>query len=297
MNSNSSFSRRDALKILATGSAALAATSLLSTRISAAEAAVPAGMKGRIHHSVCKWCYNDIPLETLCREAASIGLTGIDLLEVSDFPLLKKYGLVCPMVTGVPGMISSGLNRPAHHDAIVAYFEKVIPATAEAGFPNIICFSGNRGGMSDEEGLQHCAEGLKRIVPLAEKHGVNVCMELLNSKVDHHDYMCDHTAWGVELCRRVGSDRFKLLYDIYHMQIMEGDLIRTIRDHHQQIAHYHTGGVPGRHEIDGSQEINYAAVMEAILATGYQGFVAQEFIPAQADKLASLRAGVKICDV
>lgn len=275
----------------------MTAASLLSVPLAAAEGVLPPSLKGRVRHSVCKWCYPDIPLETLCREAASIGLQSIELLEVTDFPLLQKYGLTCAMVTGVPGMIPKGLNRVAHHDAITTFFNDVIPATAKAGFPNVICFSGNREGMSDEEGLEHCATGLKRIMPLAEKQGVTVCMELLNSRVNHHDYMADHTAWGVELCQRVGSERFKLLYDIYHMQIMEGDLIHTIRTAHPYIGHYHTGGVPGRHEIDASQEINYATVVDAIVGTGYKGFIAQEFLPLNPDKLASLRAAVRICDV
>src|SRR5215471_1183805 len=174
---------------------------------------------------------------------------------------------------------------------------KSTPIVAEHGYPNIICFSGNRDGMSDEQGLENCATGLKRIAPIAEKHKVNVCMELLNSRHDHKDYMCDHTAWGVELVKRVGSERFKLLYDIYHMRIMEGDLIAHIRESHQYYAHYHTGGVPGRGEIDDSQEINYPAVMRAIIETGFKGFVAQEFVPKRADVLASLRQGVQICDV
>ena len=269
----------------------------LSIPLSAAEGVLPEPLKGRVRHSVCKWCYPDIPLETLCREAAGIGLQSIELLEVKDFPLLQKYGLVCAMVSGVPGGIPKGLNRLEHHDAIVSYFDEVIPLTAKAGFPNVICFSGNRAGMSDAEGLEHCATALKRAVPLAEKHGVTICMELLNSRVNHHDYMADHTAWGVELCQRVGSERFKLLYDIYHMQIMEGDLMSTVRSAHAYIGHYHTGGVPGRHEIDASQEINYATLMGAIVATGFKGFVAQEFLPLNPDKLASLRAAVRICDV
>lgn len=288
--------RRDALRLIA-GSATLAASTSLVTRMPAAESSPSPAFKGRVNHSVCKWCYRDIPLETLCQHARELGLRGIDLLEVSDFTTLKKYDLVCPMVSGVPGGITDGLNRPEHHDAIVAFFERVLPATAAAGFPNVICFSGNRSGMSDEEGLRHCADGLKRIAPLAEKHGVTVCMELLNSRVDHPDYMCDHTGWGVELCRQVGSERFKLLYDIYHMQIMEGDLIRRIKEAHPYIAHYHTGGVPGRHEIDQTQEINYPAVIDAIVATGFKGFIAQEFIPAKPDKLASLAAAIRVCDV
>jgi hydroxypyruvate isomerase len=201
------------------------------------------------------------------------------------------------MVTGVPGMISDGLNRLENHDKIAAFFEHTIPLTAEAGFPNIICFSGNRKGMSDEEGMKNCAIGLKRMVALAEKHKVNLCMELLNSKVNHKDYMCDRSHWGVELCKAVGSERFKLLYDIYHMQIQEGDVIHTIQDYHDYFAHYHTGGVPGRHEIDETQELNYPAIMKAIVKTGFKGFVAQEFIPARPDPIASLRQGVQICDV
>ena len=221
----------------------------------------------------------------------------IELLNVTDFPTLKKYDLACAMVTGVPGGIQDGFNRLENHDKLVAFLEGAIPKVAEAGFPNIICFSGNRRGQDDEKGLENCALGLKRAVGVAEKHKVNICMELLNSKVDHHDYQCDHTAWGVDLCKRVGSERFKLLYDIYHMQIMEGDLIATIRKSAPYIAHYHTGGVPGRGEIDETQEIHYPAVMKAIVETGFKGFVAQEFIPKRPDALASLKQGVQICDV
>jgi hydroxypyruvate isomerase len=238
-----------------------------------------------------------VSLEDLCRAATDIGIQSIDLMEVPDFDTLKKHGLICAMVSGVPGGIGSGLNRVENHDKILAFFEKTTPIVADYGYPNIICFSGNRKGMSNEQGLDNCAAGLKRIVPIAEKHKVNICMELLNSKRDHHDYMCDHTAWGVELCKRVSSERFKLLYDIYHMQIMEGDMVATIRENHQFIAHYHTGGVPGRGEIDESQEIHYPAVMKAIVASGFKGFVAQEFVPKRSDVLASLKQGVEICDV
>jgi hydroxypyruvate isomerase len=269
----------------------------LSQRLHAAESAAGAKLKCRINHSVCKWCYGKIPLDEFCAAAKPMGLQSIDLLEVSDFPTLKKYDLICAMVSGVPGGITSGLNRVENHDRIVEFFERTAPVVAEHGYPNIICFSGNRKGMSDEQGLENCATGLKRIVPLAEKHKVTVCMELLNSKHDHHDYMCDHTVWGVELVKQVGSERFKLLYDIYHMQIMEGDMIATIRAHHDAIAHYHTGGVPGRGEIDETQEINYPAVMKAIVGTGFKGFVAQEFVPKRPDVLASLKQGVEICDV
>ena len=265
--------------------------------VSAAEASLPTHLKGRVRHSVCKWCYKQVPLETLCKEAKRIGLESIELLKVSDFPVLQEHGLACAIVDGVPGGITKGLNRVENHDRIVAFMEETIPLTAKAGFPNIICFSGNRDGMSDEEGLANCAIGLKRIAPIAEKHGVTVCLELLNSRLNHKDYMADRTAWGVELCKRVGSDRVKLLYDIYHMQIMEGDIIQTIRDNHAYFGHYHTGGVPGRAEIDSSQELNYPAIVEAIVATGYKGFLGQEFIPKKADGIASLADAVRICDV
>jgi hydroxypyruvate isomerase len=285
------FSRRSALTTV--GGALAAAT--LRPRLEAADAA--SDIKGRIHHSVCKWCYPKIELEDLARGAASIGLRSIELLELKDIPTIQKYDLTCAMVSGVPGGITEGLNRTAHHDKIVEWFEQAAPKVAAAGCKNIICFSGNRAGISDDEGLDVCAEGLKRVVRICEKHGVTAVMELLNSKVNHPDYMCDHTAWGVQLAKKVGSDRFKLLYDIYHMQIMEGDVIATIRKYHPYIAHYHTGGVPGRNEIDETQELNYPAIMNAILETGYQGFVAQEFIPKRTDALGSLRQGVRICDV
>ncbi len=290
---NPGVSRRSALKTISG-----AAVANLIPRIAAAEESLAAlKLKGRINHSVCKWCYPNIALDDLCKAGKAIGLRSIELLEVKDFPTLKQSGLTCAMVTGVPGGITTGLNRVENHDKILAFMEKTIPASAEFGAPNVICFSGNRRGQSDEEGLHNCETALKRIVPIAEKHEVTVCMELLNSKVNHKDYQCDHSSWGVELVKRVGSERFKLLYDVYHMQIMEGDLIATIKANHEFIAHYHTGGVPGRAEIDDSQEIFYPAVMKAILETGFKGFVAQEFVPKRADKIASLKQGVEICDV
>src|SRR5215471_6098858 len=270
-------SRRSALRKMTGGGAAFGAMASMTGKLFADEP-LAARLKGRIKQSVCRWCYEKVPLDDLCQAARAMGLQSIDLVEVKDFPVLKKYSLTCAMVTGVPGMIGSGLNRVENHDKIVEFFERTIPAAADFGAPNVICFSGNRKGMSDEQGLENCATGLKRIAPIAEKHKVTVCMELLNSKHDHKDYMCDHTAWGVELVKRVGSERFKLLYDIYHMQIMEGDMVATIRENHQFIAHYHTGGVPGRGEIDESQEIHYPAVMKAIVASGFKGFVAQEFV-------------------
>ncbi len=255
------------------------------------------GLKGRINHSVCRWCYGKISLEDLCVAARDMGIGSIDLLGLDEIPVARKHDLTCAMVSGVPGGITKGLNRRENHEGIVKWFEEAAPKVAALGCVNVICFSGNRAGMSDEEGLGVCAEGLKRLLPVAERHKLVLVMELLNSKVDHHDYMCDHTKWGVDLCKRAGSERFKLLYDIYHMQIMEGDVIRTLKESAGCIAHYHTGGVPGRHEIDESQEIYYPAVMQAVVETGYKGFVAQEFIPKRPDVLASLKQGVKICDV
>ena len=298
-------SRRSALAKIAGSTAVLSAAASLSERLTAAESSAGAALKGRINHSVCKWCYPKVSLEDLCLAGKDMGLHSVELLAVNDFPTLKKHDLICAMVSGVPGGISDGLNRVENHEKIVKYFEETIPVVANAGYPNIICFSGNRRGMDDEKGLENCALGLKRVVGLAEKHKVNIAMELLNSKVNHKDYMCDHTAWGVALCKRVGSERFKLLYDIYHMQIMEGDVIRTIKGDKEAgveaaapyIAHYHTGGVPGRHEIDDTQELNYPSVMKAIVETGFKGHVAQEFIPKRSDVLGSLKQGVQICDV
>jgi hydroxypyruvate isomerase len=294
---NQNLSRRSAIGKITGGAAALAAATHFTRRLEAAETEAGPKLKGRVNHSVCKWCYPKIPLDDFCQAARAMGLQSVELVEVKDFPTLKKSGLTCAMVTGVPGGIPSGLNRVENHDKIVAYFETTVPAAANFGAPNVICFSGNRDGMDDEKGLENCASGLKRIAPIAEKHKVTVCMELLNSKRTHKDYMCDHTVWGVELVKRVGSERFKLLYDIFHMQIMEGDMCDTIRENHQFIAHYHTGGVPGRAEIDETQEIYYPAVMKAILDTGFKGFVAQEFVPKRPDALASLKQGVEICDV
>ena len=257
------------------------------------------------NHSVCKWCYKDIPLEPFAKAAKEIGLASIELLAPEDFPTLRKYGLSCAMVSNptlqtAPGVtighIPKAFNRLEHHDILTGLYEKRIAEVADAGFENLICFSGNREKMDDQQGLENCVVGLKRLMAVAEKRRVTICMELLNSKVNHKDYMCDRTAWGVELVKRVGSPRFKLLYDIYHMQIMEGDVIRTIQENHPYIGHYHTGGNPGRNEIDETQEINYPAVMRAIVATGFKGFVAQEFIPKR-DPLTSLRQAVKICTV
>ena len=304
---NPNLSRRSALCKITQGAATLAAVASLPPRLQAADDAQAPKLKGNIHHSVSAWCYNGLfngskdkpakmTFEDYCRECAKLGLESVELLGPDQWPAVKKAGLTCAMCNG-PDNIPYGWNRIDHHDVLLPKFEKAIPQVAEAGYPNIITFSGNRKGMSNEEGLENCVKGLKRLVPIAEKHKVTVIMELLNSKRDHKDYMCDHTAWGVEVCKRVGSERLKLLYDIYHMQIMEGDMIATIRENHQYIGHYHTGGVPGRNEIDDTQEIYYPAVMKAIVATGYKGYVGQEFVPKRPDAMASLKQSIVICDV
>lgn len=254
-------------------------------------------LKHNINHSACYWCYNSIPLETFLKDLKSLGVKAIDLVGPEDWPLLKKYDIHASMCWGAGMGIEKGWNDPQYHKELIADYLQIIPKVAEAGYTNLICFSGNRNGMDDEVGLKNCVAGLKKIMPSAEKHGVVIQMELLNSKVDHKDYMCDHTEWGAELCKQLGSENFKLLYDIYHMQIMEGDIIRNIQDYHQYIGHYHTGGNPGRHEIDETQELYYPAIMKAILKTGYKGHVAQEFVPSWEDKIAALKQGVTICDV
>ena len=292
---NQSIPRRTAIKSLATGAAAVAATQAITSQASAAHHG--SKLKGNINHSVCKWCYKGIELDPFCEAVKGMGLNAVDLIAIEDFPTLQKHGLSCSLVTGVPGGIKKGLNREENHETLIAWFEEVCPQISAAGYKQVVCFSGNRDGMSDIQGLANCAKGLNQIVPIAEKHGVTVVMELLNSKVNHADYMADLSNWGVALCDTVGLDAFKLLYDIYHMQIMEGDVIATIRKNHEYFSHYHTGGVPGRAEIDTTQELYYPAIMEAILETGFDGYVAQEFIPAGPNPMASLEAAVHICDV
>jgi hydroxypyruvate isomerase len=252
-------------------------------------------IKGRLNQSVCRWCYGKMSVDELCAAAATIGLKSVELLGEKEWSIPAKHGLTCALANG-PTTITTGINRLETHDKFVKESERLLPLIKEAGIPQMIVFSGNRAGQSDAEGIKNCAIGLKRVTPLAEKLGVTIIMELLNSKVDHKDYQCDRTAWGVELVKAVGSPRFKLLYDIYHMQIMEGDVIRTITENFEHISHYHTGGVPGRHEIDGGQELQYAAICKAIVEKGFKGYLAQEFIPAR-DPVASLREAFELCDV
>jgi hydroxypyruvate isomerase len=279
-------SRRSALLAGAAGVGALAAA--------ARGADEPAKSKGNIKQSVCRWCYGNVPLEKLAAEAKKMGFQSVELLGPKDIKVVKQAGLTCAMMSC--RSIADGLNRKANHARIEKELRENIEFAAAEGLPNVICMSGNRKGLADDEGLAVCAEGLKRVVGFAEEKKVTICMEGLNSKVDHKDYMYDRTKWGVDLCKKVGSPRFKLLYDIYHMQIMEGDVIRTLRQYKDYIGHYHTGGNPGRHEIDQTQELNYPAIVRAIIATGYTGFLGQEFIP-QRDPLTSLAQGFRICDV
>ncbi|WP_162052454.1 hydroxypyruvate isomerase family protein [Pontibacter pamirensis] len=289
--------RRTAIKNVLAGTAALTATGMMSPLLARADSLQSLPLKGNINHAVCRWTYGGLSLEELCVAAKGMGIKGIDLVGPNDWPTLQKHGLHSTMCNGAEIGLSEGWNDPQYHATLIKNYSEMIPRVAKAGYTNLICFSGNRKGMDNETGLKNCAEGLINIMPLAEKHKVVLVMELLNSKIDHKDYMCDHTAWGVELAKRTGSENFKLLYDIYHMQIDEGDVIRTIRDSHPYIAHYHTAGVPGRHEIDDSQELYYPAIMRAIKETGFMGYVAQEFIPEQEDKLASLQKAIQICDV
>ena len=290
--------RRSAIRNMIAGTAAIGASGVLSSFAEPAKHDIMNDkLKGNINHSVCRWCYADIPLDQLCAASKEMGIKSIDLVGPKEWPTLQQYGLYSAMCNGAEINLTDGFNDKAFHETLIKNYSEMIPLVAKAGYKNLICFSGSRRGKSDETGWNNCAEGLKQLMPLAEKHGVILVMELLNSKVNHKDYQCDRTAWGVELVKRVGSDNFRLLYDIYHMQIDEGDVIRTINENHQYIAHYHTGGVPGRNEIDETQELYYPAVMKAIVATGFKGYVAQEFVPKRADKLASLKQGVLICDV
>jgi hydroxypyruvate isomerase len=287
--------RRHVIKNILAGSAAVAAGSALPAFASTEKK--PYQLKGNIQHSVCRWCFNDTPLEQLCAFANEIGLKGIDLVGPKDWPTLKKYNLVSTMCNGAELGLTKGWNDKQYHAQLIKNYMEHIDLVAAAGFKNLFCASGNRNGMDDETGLKNCVDGLKQVIGYAEKKGVVLQMELLNSKIDHKDYMCDKSWWGVELCKRIASPNFKLLYDIYHMQIDEGDVIRTIQNYNVYFGHYHTAGVPGRHEIDETQELYYPAIMKAIVKTGFNDYVAQEFIPTASDKLGSLRKAVEICDV
>ncbi|MDR1497028.1 MAG: TIM barrel protein [Puniceicoccales bacterium] len=284
--------RRDVLKTIAAASS----LAVFTPDTSAARNKNAASSSGSFKHSVCAWCYR-MPLEKLILGAKKIGLDSVELLNLDQIPLVQKHGLTCAVANG-PSSIPNGFNRSENHKRYVPAFIKAIEQCAALNVPNIICFSGNRRGQSDAEGLEICAQGLKQIMSAAEKNKVTVVMELLNSKINHKDYQCDHTEWGVELVKRVGSERFKLLYDIYHMQVMEGDVIRNIRRYKDYIGHYHTAGNPGRNEFEPQdvQELNYTAISKTIHDIGFRGYLGQEFTPRRSP-LASLAAAVKICTV
>jgi hydroxypyruvate isomerase len=297
---SSNLNRRSAIKGILAGTAAMGIPSGFSALAMPNEDVKPQFnmlLKGNINHSVARWCFNDLDIETLCIEAKKIGITGIDLVGPKDWPILKKYDMVSTMCNGAEINLVDGFNDIQFHELLIKNYTEMIPLVAKAGYKNLICFSGSRRGKTDEEGWNNCIIGLQRLIPLAEKYNITLVMELLNSKIDHKDYQCDKTYWGVELAKRLNSENFKLLYDIYHMQIDEGDVIRNIRENHQYITHFHTAGVPGRNEIDESQELNYPAIMKAIVGTGYKGFVGQEFIPKNPNKLASLKQAITICDI
>jgi len=289
--------RRTVIKNLLAGTAAITASGMLSSMKTSESKPANTPLKGNINHSVSPWCYGELTLDQLCEVSKGIGITGVDLCGPKDWPILQKHGMHSPMCNGAEINLTDGFGDTQFHDTLVKQYTEMIPLVAKNGYTNLICFSGSRRGKTDEAGWKNCVEGLKRIVPIAEKYNVVLCMELLNSKIDHKDYQCDRVEWGVELCKRINSPNFKLLFDIYHMQIMEGDIIRNITDYHQYIAHFHTGGIPGRNEIDDTQELFYPAVMRAIAATGFKGYVGQEFVPKRADKIASLRQAIQLCDV
>lgn len=290
--------RRRLIKNMVIAGAAASVAPALSLATCAGKSASP--MKGRINHSVCRWTYNFLSLDELCRVVKKVGFAAIDLVGPKDWSVLKSHGIYSSMCNGAEISLTQGWNNRQFHGTLIHNYKEHINLVADAGYKNLICFSGNRDGMNDETGLKNAVDGLKSVMSVAEKRDVVIQMELFNSKVNHPDYMADNSAWGIELCKRLDSPNFKLLYDIYHMQISEGDIMRTIQDHHQYFGHYHTAGVPGRHEIDETQELFYPAIMKAIAATGFNGYVAQEFVPSgtnTSDKIAALKKAIQICDV
>ncbi len=290
--------RRSAIRNIVAGTAAIGATGILTSfKKEEFKEKMSGKLKGNINHSVSPWCYHELTLDQLCEVSKDIGITGIDLCGPKDWPVLQKHGMHSTMCNGAEINLTDAFGDKQFHATLQKNYTEMIPLVAKNGYTNLICFSGSRRGKDNETGWSNCVEGLKPLVELAEKHKVVLCMELLNSKIDHKDYQCNSVEWGVEVAKRINSPNFKLLFDIYHMQIMEGDIVRNITDYHQYIAHYHTGGIPGRHEIDDTQELHYPAVMRAIVATGYKGYVGQEFVPKQPDKIASLRNAIHICDV
>ena len=287
-----SLSRRDALR--ATGAASLG----LLVKASATPAPLAAAQPGTITQSVARWCFEDIPLVPFCRGVADMGLTAMDLLTVEEWPVAHDHGLTVSCGDVAAGTIEDGLNEPSNHRGIIEAFERHIPHAARVSVPNVICFFGNRRGMEDGVGIENSIRCLRECAPIAESEGVTILVEVLNSKPGGHvDYIGDHMDYALEIIRAVDSSRVRILYDIYHMQIMEGDIIRTLTDAAPWIGHYHTGGVPGRAEIDDTQELNYPPIVRAIAETGFEGFMAHEFIPRSGDPLRSLREAVELCAV
>lgn len=287
--------RREVIKNLAFGSLIFSNPQLLFSQTNIKSNFFK--FKGNINHAVCRWTFDELPIEKLCVLVKKIGFSAIDLVEPKDFSILKKHGIYSSMCTGAHISLTEGWNDPKHHQVLINNYLKHIDLVADAGYKNLICFSGNRNGMSDAEGLKNCVNGLKQIIAKAEKRGVTIQMELFNSKVNHPDYMADSSKWGIDLCKQLGSENFKLLFDIYHMQIMEGNIIETIQKNHHYFGHYHTAGVPGRHEIDDSQELYYPAIMKAIVASGHKGYVAQEFLPLSKNKELALKKAIQLCDI
>ncbi len=290
-------SRRKMLKGIAAISALAVSSPILANCATTKNTSSSLQLKGNINHSVCRWCFNSIPLDEFSENVKDIGIKSIELTTPEEWKTLQKYGLTSAIGTGSFANIIDGFNDKANHEKLIKPYLELISKAADNGIPNVILFSGNKKNISDEEGIENFAIGTDKLVKHAEKAGVTLLMEMLNSKVDHIGYHADTTMYGVKLADKIGSPNFKLLYDIYHMQIMEGDIIRTITDYKDYIGHYHTAGVPGRHEIDESQELNYKAIMQAIVNTGFKGYVAQEFIPIHEDKMATLKEAVHICDV
>ena len=293
-------SRRAALGRLALAAGVLASTKLTQALASPTGHANSGPVAGRLKQSVCRWPYDKIPLPEFCRRAKQLGLAGIDLLQVDEWPVAQDAGLAVSL--GYPSrrgkFIQTGFNDLANHALLIGELETALPLAARAKVPNVIAMFGNRDAqIAESAAIANCIAGLSKIAPLADELGVTICVELLNSKVDHAGYQGDHTAFGVAVMQGVNSPHVKLLYDIYHMQIMEGDVIRTIRDNIQWIGHFHTGGVPGRHEINETQELNYHAIAEAIADANFAGYVAHEFEPTRPDPYASLAEAIRVCTV
>lgn len=296
----SQLNRRSLLRSTLAAALGLPSIAALVPGAHAQEAMTGTQLKGNIRHSVARWTFDFLSLEELCALVQRLGFSAIDLIGPNEWPILKEWGVDSSMCNGAEISLEEGWGDTQYHSTLIDRYRKHIDLVSQAGYKNLICFSGNARGMDPETGLDNAEKGLKQIMAQAERQGVMIQMELFNSKIDHPDYLCDNSAWGIELCKRLDSPNFKLLYDIYHMQIMEGDVIRTIRDHHEYFGHYHTAGVPGRNEIDDSQELYYPAIARAIRDTGFRGYVAQEFIPtggSAQENAQSLHSAIQICDV